>query len=193
MCLEGFQEFKTIKKSDAVIGYRIWLLNIKNEDAFLKSASQEFFWNKKQGVGNHKVTKMNSGIYSYNNYNYDNYDNNYNYNYYYRNYNNYYKYYNNNNYNYYEYYYHYNNYYIIGIIKQWGRVAIHSIGYRSQYASIDTLFTIRKSDASGPQEFLDWIDKFNQRIEKLAKFHKCKIVTWQDFVEQKKNESPNSN
>lgn len=62
-----------------------------------------------------------------------------------------------------------NYYYIGGIIKQYGRVAIHKIGQRSEYAKINTLFTIRKSDASGQKEFLDWIDIFNQKVEDIAK------------------------
>jgi hypothetical protein len=160
MCLPNFVEFKQIKKADAVIGYRNWLLNFKDENSFLKSTNQDFTWDKPQSVGNNKVTEANSGIYSHN--------------------------YCNNHYNYYYNYYYYYYYYLIGgIIKQWGKVAIYQIGYRSQYACIDTLFTIRKSDAQGSQNFLDWIDKFNMKIEKLAKFYKAKTIHYQDFVEKK--------
>src|SRR5690348_15933496 len=101
MCLPDFERFEKIKKENAVIGYRSWLLELDNPE-FLKSVNQEFYW--KNPVGNHKVTNKNSGLYSYNHYNY------------YNNHNN-----NNNNY-YYDYYYYYNyyyyNYYISGIIKQ---------------------------------------------------------------------------
>ena len=189
MCLENFERFEQIKKIHAITGYRSWWLNIKDENSFLKSDSRNFFWDNKI-IKADKVVEKDSGLYSYNNnnyyYNYNNYYNNNNNNY--NNNNNNYNNYNNYNYNN-NYYYNYNcnNYNIIGIIKQYGKVAIHLSGYRSQYAIIDTLFTIRKLDAKESQEFLDWIDKFNARIEKLAKFYDCKVVSWQDFLDEKNN------
>lgn len=77
----------------------------------------------------------------------------------------------------------YNNYNIFGVIKQYGKVAIHKIGQRSEYAVINTLFTIRKEDARGPQEFLNWIDTFNKNIIELAKRFECKTMHYQDFIE----------
>jgi len=173
MCLPDFVEFKKIKKSEALIGYRNWWLNIK-DSIKLKSDSRDYFWDKTI-EGPHKVEKENSGIYSYNNYynNFYNYSNYYNYNNNYNNYNNY--------------YYNYKNYYnISGIIHQYGKVAIHRKGYRSQYAIINTLFTISESDAKGPKEFLDWIKVFNSNIETLAKKYKCKTEHYQDFLERMK-------
>ena len=166
MCLPDFIEFKQIDKSKALIGYRDWR-SYNSKPSILKSENQNYEWSKLEGP--HVVKYTNSGLYSYN-YNYY-YYNNYNYNYYYYNY------YNNNNYNY-NYY-----YYLGGIIKQWGNVAIHKIGYRSEYAEIDTLFNIRESDAKGEQIFLDWIKLFNNRINKIAEIYECKVVSWQDFIE----------
>src|SRR5688572_7186781 len=128
MCLTDFKEFKTIRKSNPLIGYRTWRLT---REGVLLSEYKDYKW-KKTIEGPHKVTEKNSGIYAY----YYNYNNNYN--------------------------------YISGIIQQYGKIAIHSIGQRSSYAKIQTFFTIRKSDAIDPKEFLDWIDKFNSNIEKLA-------------------------
>ena len=173
MCLPDFQEFKQVLKKDAITGYRNWLLPIRETGGhitLLRSVNQSFIYDKRNGCGRHKVTEDNSGIYAYNYNNYHN--NNYN-NYYYDNNNNYY-YHNNNNY-----YYYY--YYVAGIIKQYGKVAIHLTGQRSEYAIIDTLFTIRKSDAIGPPDFLNWIDIFNSRIEKLADYYNCKTINYQDF------------
>ena len=87
-----------------------------------------------------------------------------------------------------DYYYYNNYYYIAGIIKQYGRVAIHKDGQRSEYAVIDTLFNIRESDAKGPKKFLGWIKEFNLTISNLSLKYECKIVSWQDFREQNKNE-----
>ena len=82
-----------------------------------------------------------------------------------------------------------NNYYIGGIIKQYGKVAIHKTGYRSEYAIIDTLFTIRELDAKGPKKFLGWIKIFNERVNQIADRYQVKTVSYQDFVEsqQKKD------
>ena len=80
-------------------------------------------------------------------------------------------------------YYNYNNYHLSGIIHQYGKVAIHKIGYRSEYAIIDSLFKIRESDAQGSKEFLEWIKKFNQKIDRIAEYYKCKTINWQDFVD----------
>ena len=179
MCLPDFKEFKTIRKSQALIGYRLWLLNIKDMDAKLKSTNQDFTWSKITKAD--KLIEKDSGLYSYNNYNYH-YYNNYHNNYHNNNYH-YYDNYNNDNYYYYD---NYNyNYHIGGIIKQYGKVAIHETGYRSKFAIIDTLFTIRMSDAKGSQRFIDWINEFNKRIEKLAEFYECNTITWQDFNEKK--------
>ncbi len=67
------------------------------------------------------------------------------------------------------------------MIEQYGRVAIHITGQRSEYAKIIKLFIIRKSDARGPQDFLDWIEKFNLIITELSKKYECKTIHWQDF------------
>jgi hypothetical protein len=166
MCLPDFFEFKVIRKDNPLIGYRNWRM----KNGILRSECMNYEWNKVV-EGPHKVAEADSGIYAYNN-------NNYNYyNYYYYNYN-----YNNNyyNYNYYNYYYYY---YIAGIIHQYGRTAIHKIGQRSTYARIKTLFTIRKSDAIGPEKFLNWIEKFNNEIIELAKKFEAETMHWQDFIE----------
>ena len=85
----------------------------------------------------------------------------------------------NNNYNLYN--------YIGGIIKQWGKVAIHKDGQRSEYAKVSLLFTIRDSDAKGPDEFIKWIKEvFNPYVKEIAKKYKCKTQHWQDFIEEMK-------
>lgn len=160
MCLPDFIEFKQIEESEAVIGYRNWRNKIKN-DNILISENQDYNWSKLEGP--HLIKLKDSGIYSYN----------YNYNNYYYNYNNYYNYYNN---------YNYNNYCLSGIIKQWGKVAFHKTGYRSEYAKIDTLFNIKELDTQGPKEFLAWIKIFNDKINKLAEVYECKVISWQDFI-----------
>jgi hypothetical protein len=171
MCLPDFKEFKQIPENSPLIGYRTWKTSVRDDSYLLKSEFQDYHWNKLEGP--HEVLKVNSGIYAYNNYyNYYNNYNNYN--------NNYYYYYNNNN-NYY-YYYNNNNNYLAGIIHQWGKTAIHSMGQRSEYAKIDTLFSIRKLDAKGPKEFLDWTKIFNEKINKIAEFYGAKVITWQDFI-----------
>lgn len=169
MCLPDFKEFKQIEKTNPLIGYRSWKLSIHNP-AILKSEHQKYDWNNII-EGPHVVTDSNSGIYAYN----YNYSNNYNYNNYYysNNYNNNYNYSNKN----------YNNYYMSGIINQYGRVAIHRTGQRSEYAKINKIFTIRESDAKGPKEFLDWISKFNFIIVELAKKYECETINWQDFAQ----------
>ena len=175
MCLPDFKEFKQIDKSSPLIGYKTW--RNKKNSLILTSEYQDYSWNKLEGP--HEVLEINSGIYAYNNYNY-NY-NNYSYNY--SNYNYNYSY-NNSHSNYSNYNYSYgNNYYISGIISQWGKVAIHSEGQRSEYAKVKTLFTIRKSDASGTKEFLDWIDIFNKHIEDIAKEYECNTIPYQDFID----------
>jgi hypothetical protein len=60
-------------------------------------------------------------------------------------------------------------------------VAIHKKGQRSEYARVKILFSIRESDAEGPEEFLNWIKIFNERINYLAKEYDCEIISWQDF------------
>ena len=165
MCLPDFVEFKRVKKSEPIVGYRVWIVSIK-DTLQLMSEAKEYVW--QPSVGRHKVLESNSGIYAYNN----NYD-------YYNNYNNNYDYYDNNNYDNNNYY-----YYIRGVIHQYGKVAIHQVGQRSEYAKIVTLFTIRESDARGPKEFLDWIRIFNQKVIGLAKMYKCNTIHYQDFVER---------
>ena len=175
MCLPDFIEFKNLSQDEAVTGYRNWKVKINEDDKKLKSECRDYTWSIK--LISHKVERENSGIYSY-------YNNNNNY-YYYNN-NNYYNYYNNN---YYNYYYYNNNYYyyiISGIIKQFGKIAIHKIGYRSEYAIIDSLFTIRESDAKGDNRFISWIKEFNKKIEEIAKVYNCKTINYQDFIESMK-------
>ena len=91
--------------------------------------------------------------------------------------------YNNNNNNYYN----NNNYSIFGIIKQYGKVAIHKTGQRSEYAKIDILFSIRELDAKGAEKFLDWIKEFNLIITNLSKEYECKTIHWQDFNDRNKS------
>ena len=69
------------------------------------------------------------------------------------------------------------------IIIQYGRIAIHSSGQRSEYAKIDSLFSIRESDAIGSIEFINRVKLFNKHIEDIAKVYECKVITWQDFIE----------
>jgi len=169
MCLPNFIEFDNVIESEVLIGYRDWR-NLIKDSLILESENQTYKWSKIEGP--HEVKQENSGIYSYN------YNNNYNNNHY-----------NNNNYNYNYYYKNYNNYYnLSGIIKQWGKVAIHKTGYRSEYAKIDTLFSIRELDAQGIKEFLDWIKIFNARIEQIAEKYECKVVAYQDFIESEKKQ-----
>jgi len=188
MCLPDFERFEQISEDTPIIGYRFWKNPIKNSN-ILTSLNRDYEWNKNEGP--HEVLDKDSGIYSNNNYN--NYNYNYNhYNNYYYNYNNYNynsnnPYYNyNNNYNYNHNYYYNNNYRIAGIIKQYGKVAIHKTGYRSEFAIVDSIFSIQKSNAKGPKEFMNWIDIFNKRIKDIAERYECKVITWQDFLEQKK-------
>ena len=112
-------------------------------------------YNWKEIEGPHKIREVDSGIYAYN----------YNYN------NNYY-----NNYNY--------NYYIFGIINQWGKVAIHKEGQRSEFAKINTLFLIRELDAKGSKKFLGWIKIFNDKVKNIAAKYNAKTIFWQDFIER---------
>ena len=161
MCLPDFERFDNIIEENSLIGYRTWRLPM-SELVHLLSEHQNYVWTKII-EGPHEVLEANSGIYAYNNY--------------------YYNYYNHNNYNYYYNYYH-NNYYIYGAINQFGKVAIHKIGQRSEYAKIKTFFTIRESDANGPKKFLDWISKFNSIITELSKRYECKTIHWQDFNEE---------
>ena len=156
MCLFNFIKFEQIEEENALMGYRNWRLSI-NEALVLKSESQEYTWLPIIS-GPHEVLESNSGIYAYN-YNYNNY------------------YYNNNNY-------YYNNYNISGIIKQYGKTAIHKIGQRSEYAKIDKLFTIRLSDAIEEERFLAWAKEFNTRIEEVAKLYEASTISWQDFIEE---------
>jgi hypothetical protein len=184
MCLSNFIEFDNVIESEALIGYRDWR-NLIKDSLILESENQKYKWSKIEGP--HEVKQENSGIYSYNynSYNYNSY--NYNSHNYYYYYNNYY----NNNYNSYNYNYenyNYNYYNLSGIIKQWGKVAIHKTGYRSEYAKIDTLFSIRELDAQGIKEFLDWIKIFNARIEQIAEKYECKVMAYQDFIESEKKQ-----
>jgi|SRR5260221_744447 len=168
MCLPNFKEFKQIDEKDAIIGHRIWRNSINENELVLRSEYLDHYWKSIEGP--HEVREINSGIYAYN-YNY--------------NYNNYYNYYN----NYYNYNYNYNNYYnynYYGIVKQYGKVAIHLTGQRSEYAKIDTLFNIKLSDAKGPKEFLDWIELFNDKTDRIAEKYGCKVISYQDFIELKK-------
>jgi len=167
MCLPDFIEFKQVDELSPLTGYRSWRRRISDGRLIISSLNQTYDWKKLEGP--HKVELIDSGIYSYNNYNYNN--NNY---YYYNNYNNY----NNNNYYYYNNYYNNNYYNLFGIINQWGKVAIHKGGYRSEYARVHTLFNIRESDAKGPKEFLDWIKEFNDLIRLLAIEYECKVTSW---------------
>src|SRR5579859_5538605 len=172
MCLPDFIKIEQVSEDKTLTGYRNWR-NLISGSLNLHSSNQNYIW-LPEGEKT-EVKDNNSGYYSYNNYN------NY-YNYYYH----YYNYYNNNYYNY-----NYNNYYYIaGIIKQYGKVAIHNTGYRSEYAKIDTLFKIRFSDAEGSDNFLRWINEvFNPRIEAIAEYYKCKTMNWQDFIESNKNKT----
>ncbi len=177
MCLPNLIENRIININTPIVGYRNWLLPINNGE-LLKSLNQNYEWNQII-EGPHEVLESNSGIYSYNN---NNYYNNYYYNYGCNN--NYYNYYDYNygcNNNYYNYYYN-----IGGIIHQWGNVAIHKNGYRSEYAKIVKLFSIRESDAKGPIKFINWIKQFNKRIDELSKKYECEVISWQDFIESDK-------
>lgn len=181
MCLPNFERFDNISEDKALVGYRSWRLSVKNP-ANLISEAQDYNWDKVI-EGPHEVKDKDSGIYAYNNYNY--YDNYNNYNYYYNyNYNNdnYYNY-NYNYYNYDNYNYNYDNYKIFGIINQYGKVAIHKIGQRSEYARITKFFTIRELDARGLEKFLIWIKNFNLIIIELAKKYECNTIHYQDFIE----------
>jgi len=151
MCLPDFKRFEQISGDSPLIGYRTWKHSINS--LILKSEYQNYTW--KDIEGPHEVLEVNSGIYAYNN---NNYNNNY---------------YNNNNY---YYYYNYG-----GIILQWGKVAIHKDGQRSEFTRIKALFTIRENDAKGSKEFLNWIVKFNNEVREVAKIYKCDTIHWQDF------------
>jgi hypothetical protein len=70
-----------------------------------------------------------------------------------------------------------------GIIKQYGRIAIHKIGQRSEYAKIEDIFTIRESDAKGPEKFIAWISNFNSHIKSIANRYNANTIHWQDFIE----------
>ena len=185
MCLPNFIRFDDVDESTPIIGYRIWRNKITRDNLTLKSEHINYDWPVKPEQ--HIVTDSDSGIYAYNDYNY-----NYNYNYNYYNYNNNYSY--NNSYNYnnnYNSYYNnnynnnYNNYKLFGIIKQYGRIAFHKDGQRSEYARIDTIFTIRELDAEGPAKFLDWIKLFNIKIQNIAYYYKIpNVISWQVFKER---------
>ncbi len=160
MCLPDFVEFKDIKEDNPLIGYRTWRNTIKSLN--LKSENQDYIWTSPID-GPHEVLNKNSGLYAYN-YNYNNNNYNYIYNYYYYNYNN----------------------NLSGIILQYGKAAIHKDGQRSEYAKIKTLFTIRESDAKGPDKFLVWIRDFNNHIKEIAEKYQCDTMHWQDFLESQK-------
>ena len=176
MCLPNFVEFKQISEDSPIIGYRNWRVPIREPK--LLSEYMNYKWSMIEGP--HEVLDKDSGIYSYNYYN-NNYNNNYNH--YNNNYNNYYNYsYNNHLFELYEIKnkYYNNNYCISGIIHQYGKVAIHESGYRSEYAKIVKGFTIRESDAKGPEKFLSWIKEFNQIISNLCNGN---TIHYQDFIE----------
>ena len=178
MCLPDFIGYKQIEEFNSLIGYRFWRNKLTDNSLILMSEHRDYNWNKLEGP--HEVKEKDSGIYAYNYYNY--YSNNYyNNNYYYNYYNNY-NY--NNNYNNYYNNYNYNN--ILGIILQYGKVAIHSSGQRSEYAKIKTLFSIRESDAQGSQKFLNWIKIFNKKIEVISKIYEYDVISWQDYNESVK-------
>jgi hypothetical protein len=161
MCLPDFEQFKQVEESEALLGYRTWKNFYKN-DSNLMSSNKNYIW-KPKVEGPHLVKDNNSGLYAYNHNNY--YNNNYynnNYNYYYDNYDN-------------------NYYHIAGIILQFGKVAIHKTGQRSEYAKIKSLFAIRKHDAVGSKEFLNWIDIFNNHINLIAKQWDANTIHWQDY------------
>jgi len=174
MCLPNFIEMKQTERENSIIGYRNWGVNINNPISLL-SEYQNYEWNPIEGP--HEVRGSNSGIYSYNNYNNNNNNNN----------NNNYYYYNNNHCNYNNYNNNYNDYYYIsGIINQWGKVAIHETGYRSEFATVNALFTIREIDAKGPAKFIFWIKTFNKTIENLAERYNCNTIHYQDYNERNK-------
>lgn len=182
MCLPNFIEFRQIEESSPIIGYRNWKVDIKTNKLELLSEFQNYIY-RSPVDGPHEVKDRDSGIYSYCNYNYNNYYNyydDYNYCNKYLNHNhNYYNYKHNKNHNYsHNYYYHIN-----GIIEQFGKVAIHQVGYRSEYAKIKTLFTIRESDATGLDKFLNWIKKFNSLVSKIAIKYNANVISWQDHIE----------
>ena len=156
MCLPNYIETKIIDESNPMIGYRNWKLPFRSNK--LKSSSVEYEWSEIEGP--HIIKEDNSGIYAYSNYNYNysnyNYDNNY---------------YANNYYN------------LSGIIKQWGRVAVHESGQRSEYAKIVTLFTIRESDMRGDDKFQSWVIDFNKTIKVVAEQYKCDTISYQDFLD----------
>lgn len=159
MCLPNFERFVD---NETALGIRNWKISIKGEIK-LYSEYQDFEWSNPQ-LGT-ILTENNSGLYSYN---YHYYYNNYNYSnyHYYNNYNNY------NNYHY---------YYISGIIKHFGKIAVHSIGYRSENAEILAFFKIREIDAKGSNDFLNWIKVFNNRIDELAGKFNVSTLTYQNF------------
>jgi hypothetical protein len=186
VCLPDFKRFEQIDENNPLTGYRVWRIEIKNPTNLI-SENLNYRWIRII-EGPHEIKETDSGIYSYNNrYNYfDKYynnDNNYSYNddndnnnYTYNKHNRYY----NCNYNY-NYNYKNSYYYIVGIIHQWGRVAIHERKCRSEYAKIITLFTIREIDAEGSMEFTNWIREFNEMISKLANKYEANTMHWQDF------------
>lgn len=165
MCLPNFLRFEDVVEENALTGYRTWRASIEGE-LILQSEYQEYIWDSPPPAV--VVLESDSGYYSYN------YNNNYNY--YNHNHNNY------NNYNHYNNYKHNYNHY--GIVKHFGKVAIHKTGYRSENIRIDTLFTIRESDATGSKDFLAWIPLFNTRVRQIAEKYKAKTEHYQDFLER---------
>ena len=94
----------------------------------------------------------------------------------------------NNNYNHYYNHYYYNSYYIRGIVHQYGKVAVHESGYRSECCKIVTLFTIREWNAVGTKN-LDWIKKFNELVRKIAKSYNATTIHHQDWRESQNDSS----
>ena len=173
MCLPNFIEFKQVEESSLIVGYRTWKFPINSQLTILKSQYQDFEWAHSPLIT--ELTESNSGFYSHNNYNH--YNNHYNH-YYYNDYN-YYNHYNNNDYNY---------YYIRGIVHQYGKVAVHESGYRSECCKIVTLFTIREWNAVGTKN-LDWIKKFNELVRKIAKSYNATTIHHQDWRESQNDSS----
>jgi len=144
-----------LKKSDALVGYRFWKLAFGEQT--LKSLNQNFLYNRATVKSPKKPEIGDSlGFYNYNyNYNYNYYNNN---NYYYHNYN----YYNNNNY-----------YIIMGTTILYGQTVTHRDGNRSERMQIKAFFSLKD------HENKKFLTHFNERIEKVAKKLKVRVIPFQ--------------
>jgi len=164
-----------LKKSDALVGYRFWKLAFGEQT--LKSLNQNFLYNratvkspKKPEIGDSLGFYNYNYNYNYNNYNNYNYYNNNNYNYYnYYNYN----YYNNYNYHNYNYNYYYNYYIIMGTTILYGQTVTHRDGNRSERMQIKAFFSLKD------HENKKFLTHFNERIEKVAKKLKVRVIPFQ--------------